>query len=244
MVVGACYAEMAAKLIGYIRVSTKQQGESGLGLEAQQAALEAYRAGVKGQFIKIYREVESGKRADRPEIRKALAHAKRAGAVVVIAKLDRLSRNVAFTANLMEAGADFVACDNPTANKLTIHILAAVAEDEARRISERTIAALAAYKARGGVLGSHRPGAPQITREAARRGSARAAELRREQAAAAVADLAGEIVELRATGRVSLRQIAEYLHSEGHTTPRGARWTATQVWRVLERSGKNSVNNR
>jgi DNA invertase Pin-like site-specific DNA recombinase len=226
---------MARKLIGYIRVSTKQQGDSGLGLEAQEAALELFRQREHGLFIKTYREVESGRKSDRPEVAKAIAHAKRSGATLVIAKLDRLARNVLFTAKLMETGVDFVACDNPNANKLTIHILAAVAEDEARRISERTKAALAAYKARGGKLGSARPGAPQISTAAGRKGSARAAELRAERASAAVADLADEIIELRHTRLVSLRQIAEYLNAEGHTTPRGARWTAAQVKRVLDR---------
>ena len=117
-----------------------------MGLEAQDAAIKAYAASVGGEVAGHYTEVESGKRADRPELAKAVAHAKRAKARLVIAKLDRLARNVAFVSALMESGVDFVACDNPHANRLTIHILAAVAEDEARRISERTKAALAAAK--------------------------------------------------------------------------------------------------
>src|SRR6185369_12637823 len=103
---------------------------------------------------RLYVEVESGKKAARPQLLAALAHPRRTKATLVVAKLDRLTRNVAFLSALMESGVDFVACDNPHANRLTIHILAAVAEDEARRISERTKAALAAYKARGGKLGS------------------------------------------------------------------------------------------
>jgi DNA invertase Pin-like site-specific DNA recombinase len=141
-------------LVAYYRVSTPRQGQSGLGLEAQEASVTDYSRRGGHRILASYREVESGKRADRPELIKALAHAKRARAILIIAKLDRLARNVAFLANLLESGAEFLACDNPTANRLTIHILAAVAEDEARRISERTKAALAAYKARGGQLGT------------------------------------------------------------------------------------------
>src|SRR5438128_3825040 len=154
------------KLVAYYRVSTRAQGESGLGLDAQTAAVEAYRAGQGTELLRAYQEIESGKRSDRPELARALAHAQRSGAVLVIAKLDRLARNVAFTANLMESKVDFVACDNPHANRLTIHILAAVAEDEARRISDRTKAALTAYKARGGLLGSRHPRCKRLSPEA------------------------------------------------------------------------------
>ncbi len=126
-----------------------QHGDSGLGLEGQTAAVEAYARGQGAAVVRAYREVETGKRADRPELLKALADARRSRATLVIAKLDRLSRDVAFPADLLEGGADFVACDNPHAHRLTVHILAAVAEDEAKRVSERTRAALAAYRARG-----------------------------------------------------------------------------------------------
>ena len=135
------------KVVAYYRVSTAKQGASGLGLDAQRAAVATWAAANGAAVLAGYTEVESGKRADRPELRKALAHAKRSRATMVIAKLDRLSRNVHFLSGLMESGVDFIACDNPHANKLTIHILAAVAEDEAKRISERTKAVLAAYKA-------------------------------------------------------------------------------------------------
>src|SRR5262249_48527688 len=149
---------MPGKIIAYFRVSTKRQGASGLGLEGQQAALEAYARQTGGRIVAEYVEVESGKIADRPELARAIAHARRNKAVLVVAKLDRLARNVAFTSSLMRAGVDFICCDNPNANKLTIHILAAVAEDEAERISARTKAALAAAKKRGIKLGSARPG--------------------------------------------------------------------------------------
>ena len=164
------------KIIAYYRVSTKQQGESGLGLEGQVAAVAAYARGQGAEVLKTYREVESGKRADRPELAKALAHARRSRATLVIAKLDRLARNVHFLSGLMESNVDFIACDNPHANRLTIHILAAVAEDEAKRISERTRAALAASKARGGRLGAAGPtaaGSPGGSAPRAGRGPAR-----------------------------------------------------------------------
>ena len=125
-------------LIAYYRVSSKRQGRSGLGLEAQQADVAVYARQHGGKLLASYTEVETGKRSDRPELARAIAHAKRARATLVVAKLDRLARNVAFTSKLMDSGVDFVCCDNPHATRLTIHILAAVAEDEARRISERT----------------------------------------------------------------------------------------------------------
>ncbi len=155
------------KLVPYYRVSTRRQGESGLGLEAQHSCVADYARQGQHEIVASYQEIETGKRADRPQLAKALAHAKRAKATLVIAKLDRLARNVHFLSGLMESRVDFVCCDNPHANRLTLHILAAVAEDEARRISERTKAALAAYKARGGRLGT--PG--NLTRQAGRRGA-------------------------------------------------------------------------
>jgi len=143
-----------ADIIAYYRVSTRKQGESGLGLEGQKAAVEAYSKQTGARILASYREIESGKRSDRPELAKALAHSKRSKAVLVVAKLDRLARNVEFMAKLMNSAVDFIALDNPNANRLTIHILAAVAEAEAKATSDRTKAALQAYKARGGKLGA------------------------------------------------------------------------------------------
>src|SRR5262245_45966343 len=137
---------MSKAIVGYLRVSTKGQGESGLGIEAQKTAIEGYARQTGTSIVAFYTEVETGKLADRPELAKALAHSRRSKARLVVAKLDRLARNVAFTSALMRSGADFVCCDNPHANKLTIHLLAAVAEHEAETISQRTKAALAAYK--------------------------------------------------------------------------------------------------
>ena len=223
-------------VVAYYRVSTAKQGASGLGLEGQVAAVEQYARDRGATILRAYQEVESGKRADRPELANAIAHARRSGATLVIAKLDRLARNVHFLAGLMEAKVDFVACDNPHANRLTIHILAAVAEDEARRISDRTRAALAAYKARGGILGAARPGAPRLSEEARVRGAQGGGQAARERADVAYADLAVMMAELR-SGGLSLRAIAARLNEEGHTTRRGRPWNPVQVTRVLGRAG-------
>ena len=119
--------------VAYLRVSTVRQGESGLGLDAQRLAVEAFTRQHGGAIVASFVEVETGKRSDRPELAKALEAARKGKATLLIAKLDRLARNVAFIANLMDAGVDFLACDQPFASRLTLHILAAVAEDEARR---------------------------------------------------------------------------------------------------------------
>ena len=138
--------------VTYLRVSTDRQGKSGLGLEAQRAAVLDHVAG-KGEIAAEYVEIESGKRNERPQLARAMAEAKRIGAVLLIAKLDRLARNVAFIANLLEAGVEIAAADMPEANRFLLHVMAAVAEHEAQAISDRTRAALAAAKARGVALG-------------------------------------------------------------------------------------------
>jgi len=143
----------SGKWVSYLRVSTDKQGASGLGLEAQRKAVADYLNGGKWSLAQEFIEIESGKRSDRPQLAAALAACKKLKAKLVVAKLDRLARNVAFTAKLMESGVEFVAADMPFANKLTIHILAAVAEHEREAISDRTKAALAAAKARGVKLG-------------------------------------------------------------------------------------------
>src|SRR5215831_8110669 len=142
------------RFISYLRVSTDKQGASGLGLEAQREAVARHVAGAQGVLVAEHREIESGKRNDRPEIAAALAACRLRHATLIIVKLDRLARNVHFISGLMESGVPFLACDNPHATPLLIHILAAVAEDERKRISERTRAALAAAKARGVRLGN------------------------------------------------------------------------------------------
>ena len=227
------------KLIAYYRVSTDKQGQSGLGLEAQRVAVEAFAQSTGATIEATFTEVESGKRADRPELVKAVAHARRSKARLVIAKLDRLARNLAFLAAMMDSGLDFVACDNPNANRLTLHILAAVAEDEARRISERTKAALAAAKARGQLLGSARPGHWTGREEARLVGLAHAREQsrisKRQKALAVVADLLPEVKARRAAGE-SLAKIAQALNAVGHRTTRGNDWTAMGIKLVLDRA--------
>lgn len=227
------------KVIAYFRVSTKKQGKSGLGLEGQQAAVAEFVRQHGGKQIAEYVEVETGKSKNRPELLKAIAHAKRSKARLVVAKLDRMARNVAFTSALMESGIDFVACDNPHANKFTIHILAAVAEHEAEQISERTKAALAAAKRRGVKLGSHRPGHWKGREDRRLAGLAKAreaaAQLHRQAATESYADLVPIIQEMQEQGQ-SLQAIADELNEQGHTTRRGKSWNRMQVSRVLKRA--------
>lgn len=229
------------KLIVYRRVSTARQGASGLGLEGQDAAVAAYAQANAATILRAYTEVETGKRADRPELARALADCKRSRATLVIAKLDRLARNARFLLALIESGVDVAFCDLPhvppgAVGKFLLTQMAAVAELEAGLISERTRAALAAYKARGGVLGAARPGANRLTGGANPAASRRAGEVARENADAAYADLAPMVAELRAGG-LSLRQIADRLNAEGHTTRRGKPWNQVQVARVLNLAG-------
>jgi DNA invertase Pin-like site-specific DNA recombinase len=218
------------EFVAYYRVSTERQGQSGLGLEAQRTAVTDYLNGGSWALVAEFIEVESGRRSDRPELAKALAACRRLGATLVIAKLDRLARNVAFVANLMEAGVDFVAVDLPQANRLTIHILAAVAEHEREMTSAQTKAALAAAKARGVRLGN-----PNITAEVQAKGAVAGNAARRRKAAARAADLRPIIAGIRADGATSLRGIPAGLNDRGILAPRGGRWTATAVLRVQER---------
>lgn len=222
-----------AAFIAYLRVSTQKQGESGLGLEAQQAAITRHVAG--GTVLGTFTEIESGKRCDRPQLDAALRRCRETGATLVVAKLDRLARDVAFIANLMKAGVEFVACDMPHANKLTLHILAAVAEDEARRISERTIAALAAAKARGVTLGGFRGVAPTPAMQSA--AVVASAAVRGQRACQHAARVRAAIERLDASDRASLRTIAAALDAAGVSTPRGKPWTAVQVSRVMAKAG-------
>jgi len=220
------------KFVAYYRVSTAKQGASGLGLESQKEAVRVYLNGGKWKMVAEFTEVESGKRNDREALALALRACKVYGATLIIAKLDRLARNVAFTSNLMEAGVDFIAVDNPTASRLTIHILAAVAEDEAKRISDRTKAALAAAKARGTALGGRRVSAGRFGQIAAM-GRSVSAKVRGQIASERAADLAPAIEDLQANGATSLRRIAAGLNERGIPTARGGEWSAVQVQRVL-----------
>jgi DNA invertase Pin-like site-specific DNA recombinase len=226
---------MVVQVIGYLRVSTKGQGASGLGLEAQKAAIESYARQMGANILTYYTEAESGKLANRPELARALSHCRRSKATLVVAKLERLARNVAFLSALMDSTVPFVACDNPHANRLTLHILAAVAEAEAKAISERTKAALAAYKARGGKLGGQLSQCANLTPEAIAKGQKLAAAANQQATVDAYADLAPLMKGWRTEG-MTLQQIAARLHSEGHTTRRGRPWNPVQVARVLERA--------
>jgi DNA invertase Pin-like site-specific DNA recombinase len=215
------------KVVAYYRVSTARQGRSGLGLEAQRQAVQTYLGEQK--LISEFVEVESGTSGDRPQLKAALTACRLHKATLIIAKLDRLARNVAFVAALMESGIEFQACDFPSANRLTIHILAAVAEHEARMTSERTRTALAAAKARGTVLGGFRGRAGTCTDlEKAR--TARTAKANQR-----ALDLVPTIRSLQAEGNISLGSIATGLNARQIVTARGGLWSASQVRRILRR---------
>jgi DNA invertase Pin-like site-specific DNA recombinase len=221
--------------IGYIRVSTKRQGRSGLGLEAQQHALADYQREHGGRVLATYKEVETGKSADRPELARAIAHAKRSGATLVVAKLDRLSRNAAFLLTLQSSGLPMVFLDLPGANEFTVGVMALVAQHEARLISERTRAALQAYKRRGGKLGAALPQCRNLSDRARVRGRKAASKVISERARNAYADLLPTMQEWRQAG-LSQQAIADRLNEEGQTTRRGKHWNQVQVMRVLDRA--------
>jgi DNA invertase Pin-like site-specific DNA recombinase len=206
---------MRGKFISYLRVSTDKQGERGYGIAAQRKAVEDYLNGGTWQLVGEYVEVESGKRNNRPELAKALAACRKHKAKLVIAKLDRLARNVAFIANLMDGKVDFVCCDMPEASRLTIHVLAAVAEHEREMIARRTKEGLAAAKARGVVLGN-------VELAAANKAAATAR-------AKALAPVFAEL------GEKSAREIARILNARNVATPAGGIWHAQTVQRVRGR---------
>lgn len=230
---------MPDRFVSYLRVSTRKQGESGLGVEAQREAVHSFVSRTGGKAVKEFVEVESGGKTDRPQLAAALAFAKRSKATLLVAKLDRLSRNVAFLATLLESGVDFVAADNPYANKLTLHNMAAMAEYEREMIAERTKVALKAAKARGVKLGSaregHWEGREETRVQGGRKGGARAGETHRRNADAAYADILPAIRALRDEG-LSLYAIAQRLNADGVPTRRGKTWTAETVKRVLARN--------
>jgi DNA invertase Pin-like site-specific DNA recombinase len=210
------------RFIAYYRVSTQKQGRSGLGLEAQEKAVHEYLNGESSRIDESFVEMESGRKTKRPELVKALAAARNHNAVLIIAKLDRLARNVAFVSGLMETGVPFVAADRPDATPFEIHIFSAMAEEEARQASQRTKSALGAAKARGVKLGNPNP----------------------EKAAIARIKIADEfansvypiVEELRSSGLRSLRAIARGLEARGVLTPRGkANWTGASVRNLLLR---------
>jgi DNA invertase Pin-like site-specific DNA recombinase len=222
----------APKLISYLRVSTDKQGLFGLGLAAQREAVGRYVAAMSAGLLCEFVEVESGKARRRPELERALAACRVHGATLIVAKLDRLARNASFLLSLQESGVEFVCADMPHANRLTIGILACVAEDEARRISDRTRAALAIAKSRGVRLGNP----AHLTAAARARGTEASVCARRLKAEARARDLYPVVQEIRSNGLTSLRQIAVALSTRGVPAPAGgATWTAVQVQRALAR---------
>jgi len=257
-------AEPVEKLIGLIRVSTDKQEESGLGLKAQQAAIETYRKGVDGKLLKIYVEVESGKHDDidsRPKLQDAVSHALRSNATLVIAKIDRLVRSTIVMSYLKQKHVKFRACDNPYANELMIDILVAVAANEARMISQRTKDALKAYRterriskrirqlypdgapadvieATAGKLGAELPQCRNLTLEGRAKGVTRSKTVRKMKAVEAYVDLLPFMRELRASG-ITLQAIADQLNADGHETRGKKPWNPTQVMRVLNRAKAN-----
>lgn len=223
------------KAVAYYRVSTAKQGASGLGLDAQRAAVEALCAARGWEIIAPpFEEIESGKRDDRPQLEKALQRCKVTGATLVVAKLDRLSRNVAFLATLQDSGVRFVAADMPEATELTVHIMAAVAQAERKAISKRTKEALAAAKARGQKLGNPN-GAAALRRAGI--GSAAGTAAGKRKADEHAARLRPIVDQLRADGHSSLGSLAKALNEAGMVTPRGARWHASSVRNLLARIG-------
>jgi DNA invertase Pin-like site-specific DNA recombinase len=198
-------------------------------LEAQKNAVADYLNGGRWTLVDEVTEIESGKRSDRPALAKALALCRLHGAKLVVAKMDRLSRNVHFLSGLMESKVEFVAADMPQANNLTVHILAAVAQAEAEAISARTKAALAAAKRRGVKLGGDRGNIADLYRKGARASAVSRAREMRERAA----DLMPVIDEIKAKGAASLREIAARLNARGIPAARGGEWSAVQVQRIL-----------
>lgn len=217
------------RFVSYLRVSTLQQGRSGLGLEAQRAAVAAHLKNCKGELLQEFVETETGKGCNalerRPQLRAALAFCKKTGATLLIAKLDRLARNVHFISGLLETGVDFLAADMPAASKTMIQMFSVLAEWERDQISARTKAALAAAKARGVELGVSGPANLRRNVE------------ERQQAAKTFAEKLMPVLSgLQAAGLSQSQQVAR-LNEIGITAPRGGRWSRTQLQRTLKRLG-------
>jgi DNA invertase Pin-like site-specific DNA recombinase len=214
--------------VSYFRVSTARQGRSGLGLEAQREAVERFLRQSNGRAVAELTEIESGRKSERPKLIEALRLCRIHGATLVIAKLDRLARNVAFISNLMESKIEFTAVDFPSANRLTIHILAAVAEHEAQMIRERTKAALEAARARGATLGGDRGNLPAV----AAKGARASAEARHAIALRVASDLKPIPNDLAGRG-LSIRGIGRELDAMGIRPSRGGCWGPSQVHRII-----------
>ena len=221
--------------ISYLRVSTGKQARSGLGIEAQRNSVTEFLNGGNWKVIKEFVETESGKRNDRPELESALSHCRLHNATLVIAKLDRLSRDAHFLLSLQKAGARFVACDMPHADNFTVGILAMVAQKEREMISSRTTDALAAAKRRGGKLGGNRGNLPSV----AAQGAIASAAVRTAKAKARSNDLSPIMESLISKG-FSLAGIAKQLNDQSISTARGGKWQATQVARAIAHTTKTN----
>ena len=221
-------ATRATRAVAYFRVSTAQQGRSGLGLEAQRETVQAFVAGRGWTVLESFTEIESGKRADRPELARAMRRCRLTGATLVVARLDRLSRDLEFLAALGKGAVAFVAADLPDANTLTLGVMAAMAQHERELISSRTRAGLAAAKARGTRLGN--PGLQSVRNDDTRAATA----ARSAKARARNAELAQVIDELEAEAgeALSLGEVARQLDAAGYTSPRGKRLTAMHILRI------------
>jgi DNA invertase Pin-like site-specific DNA recombinase len=225
------------KFIAYYRVSTARQGRSGLGLEAQRKAVADHLNGGAWELVAEFTEVESGKRNDRPELARALDLCRKQKATLVIAKLDRLARNVHFISGLMQSGVDFVAVDMPQANRLTVHILAAVAEHERDMIAARTKAALAAAKARGKLLGWANRAHPARSKERQAQAAAQGAAINRTKADRFAANVLPIVRQIKDAGIDTLDGIASALNARGVATARGGAWYPATVRNLLAREG-------
>ena len=214
------------KAISYLRVSTREQGESGLGLEAQRKSVKTFAQANDFQVLREFQDIESGKHNERPGLRHALEEARARKATLIIAKLDRLSRNASFIMALRDSKVDFIACDLPQANTLTVGIMALLAQQERELISSRTKAALDALRARGVKLGSPKNNLTDETRR-------KAAKTKREIALAAANGSLRHALTARKAG-YTLAKIAQELNDSGRTARRGGPWTASQVARLLK----------
>ena len=222
------------RFISYLRVSTARQGVSGLGLEAQRKAVTDFLNGGRWELIAEVVEVESGKKADRPQLQEAIAKCRAYGAKLVVAKMDRLARDAHFLLGLQRAGIDFVAADMPEANRLTVGIMALVAEQEREQISRRTKEALAAAKARGTQLGAYRDGS-FVGRKGTPEDAQKAREAHQAKAQTIAAEKAHVLHEIDPEGSMSLRELARQLNQRGVPTSSGrGLWQAVSVKRLKE----------
>jgi DNA invertase Pin-like site-specific DNA recombinase len=218
------------RYVAYYRVSTQKQGRSGLGLEAQRHAVQEFITATHSTVLAEFKEVESGAHSERPALQEAIRRCRLTRSTLLVAKLDRLSRNAAFLLTLRDSGVRFLAADIPDANELTVGVLAVVAEQERRMISERTKAAMAAARRRGVKLGN-----PDNLPRGTRKGAARATRALQAIAQARAEEVKPIIEQAQREGCETLRELAAHLNELGVTTARGGQWNPIQVSRVLER---------